>query len=203
LLPDSEHNEALAGDTLYNVSFNYEWRKIVVYELSASMARIAATIEDETEYDTFVARVDAMIEDFYSSETMVTESHEAIRSTTIAIAANTPTLVNFTTGGIPSIGGNPPHPERVPVPMAGNAVVTARLSITSVTAGVKLMKLLHNGTEINRVDYRVSSQAHYLHVSHTMEVADGDYFGLEVESLVAATVQITPYTPRLAIVVAP
>ena len=67
MIPDSDHNETLAGDTLYSVSLNYQWRKIVIPFVISGMEQIAAAIEDETERQEFEARYGALIDDFYLS----------------------------------------------------------------------------------------------------------------------------------------
>lgn len=69
--PTSDHNEPLAGDTLYTVRFNSEWRPVVVEILERAFNRLAIGVTDETEQDTFNARIEAMIEDFYTEEVSV------------------------------------------------------------------------------------------------------------------------------------
>lgn len=71
MIPDTDHNEALAGDTLYSVSFNFQWREIIVGALTSHMASLSATIEDDTERDAFDYRVAVMFEDFYNSEDVI------------------------------------------------------------------------------------------------------------------------------------
>lgn len=68
MIPTSDHNEALAGDTLYSAFLNHEWREIVLPFIVAGMEKIAATIEDETERQTFEVRYGAMIDDFYNED---------------------------------------------------------------------------------------------------------------------------------------
>jgi microcystin-dependent protein len=71
MIPTSAHNEALSGDTLYSAFLNHEWREIVVIAVLREMERIAGTIDDESEKQAFEARYGALIEDFYSEETVV------------------------------------------------------------------------------------------------------------------------------------
>jgi microcystin-dependent protein len=68
MIPLSDHNEALAGDTLYSAFLNHEWREIVLPFIVAGMEKLAAGIEDETERQTFENRYGAMIDDFYNED---------------------------------------------------------------------------------------------------------------------------------------
>jgi microcystin-dependent protein len=70
LIPTTNHNEALAGDTLYSAFLNHEWRTIVMPFVIRGMAEIAAGIEDETERQAFEVLYGAMIDDFYNEESM-------------------------------------------------------------------------------------------------------------------------------------
>jgi len=70
MIPATDHNEALAGDTLYSAFLNHEWREIVLPYVIAGMAKIAAGIEDETERQAFEIRYGAMIDDFYNEDVM-------------------------------------------------------------------------------------------------------------------------------------
>ena len=69
-LPTSEHNEALAGDDLFSVSFNFEWRRIVIPAIIQRLDEIARTITDETTRQAFEVRCGALIDDLYNGETM-------------------------------------------------------------------------------------------------------------------------------------
>jgi len=68
LIPTSEHNEALAGDTLYSAFLNHEWREIVLPYVIAGMKEIAATIDDEADRQDFEVLYGAMIDDFYNED---------------------------------------------------------------------------------------------------------------------------------------
>jgi microcystin-dependent protein len=70
MIPDSDHNEALTGDTLYSVFLNHEWREIVVAAVLRYMVELAADIEDETDLQEFEVRYGALIDDFYNEESM-------------------------------------------------------------------------------------------------------------------------------------
>lgn len=65
MIPTSEHNEALAGDSLYSAFLNHEWREVVIPIIVSGMEQIAETIEDETERQTFEVRYGALIDDLY------------------------------------------------------------------------------------------------------------------------------------------
>jgi microcystin-dependent protein len=69
-IPSSNHNEALAGDTLYSAFLNYEWRQIVLPYIVRGMEEIARTIEDESERQDFEVLYGAMIDDFYNEDTV-------------------------------------------------------------------------------------------------------------------------------------
>lgn len=66
MIPTSEHDEALAGDTLFSASLNYEWRRIVIPAIIARLDVIAATIDDETDRQDFELRCGALIDDLYN-----------------------------------------------------------------------------------------------------------------------------------------
>lgn len=66
MIPDSEHDEALTGDTLFSASFNYEWRRIVIPAIIYRLDTLAATIEDETDRQEFEVRCGALIDDLYN-----------------------------------------------------------------------------------------------------------------------------------------
>jgi len=68
LIPTSNHNEALAGDTLYSAFLNHEWREIVLPFVIAGMAQLAAAIDDESDKQDFEVLYGAMIDDFYNEE---------------------------------------------------------------------------------------------------------------------------------------
>lgn len=68
MIPTSDHNEALSGDTLYSAFLNYQWREIVMPFVIAGMEKIAASIENETDRQDFEVRYGALIDDFYNED---------------------------------------------------------------------------------------------------------------------------------------
>lgn len=68
MIPSSDHNETLSGDTLYSVFLNYEWREIVVAAVIEKMNYLASTINDETELQDFEVRYGALIDDLYNED---------------------------------------------------------------------------------------------------------------------------------------
>lgn len=77
MIPNSGHNEALAGDTLYSVSLNYEWRKIIVAAVNQHLDALAATIEDESDLEDFEVRSGALLEDFYDDAVTTADLYRA------------------------------------------------------------------------------------------------------------------------------
>ena len=71
MIPDSEHNEILVGDTLYQISLNYEWREVLIPFVIEAINAIAAAIDDPTDLTTFENRANALIEDFYDEDFVV------------------------------------------------------------------------------------------------------------------------------------
>jgi microcystin-dependent protein len=70
LIPTSNHNQALSGDTLYSAFLNHEWREIVLPFIIAGMDKIADSIDDETERQNFEMLYGALIDDFYNEDSM-------------------------------------------------------------------------------------------------------------------------------------
>lgn len=68
MIPTSAHNEQLTGDTLYGISFNYEWRVILYGYIIEGLGAIAATIEDETDLQNFESLYGALIDDLYDED---------------------------------------------------------------------------------------------------------------------------------------
>lgn len=81
-IPTTAHNQAIAGDTLGSVSFNYQWRQLIVDALQWRLAHYARSIADETDRQTFENRVTALIDDIYDLETVASMTIGAkVRST--------------------------------------------------------------------------------------------------------------------------
>ena len=199
MIPNSNHNQDLApDDTLSGVSLNYEWRQLVVPILYEGLFRYISEITDETERQTYIARVDALIDDIYTPEvTPMAEYHEATRASTQAIAANTDTKIQF------NVGATPPQDWNVPVPAAGICTVTARVYLLSGVNGGKRARLLHNDVNIAELYYGSTAQAQLFSLSHVMEVDVGDYFSLEVNCVTASNSQIAPFVPKISMVIVP
>jgi microcystin-dependent protein len=70
VIPTSNHNQALSGDTLYSAFLNHEWREIVLPFIIAGMDKIADSIDDETERQNFEVLYGALIDDFYNEDSM-------------------------------------------------------------------------------------------------------------------------------------
>ena len=81
MIPTTNHNEALAGDTLYSAFLNHEWRTIVMPFVIRGMAEIAAAIEDESERQDFEVRYGAMIDDFYNFELLSEQYRQRVMAT--------------------------------------------------------------------------------------------------------------------------
>lgn len=199
MIPNSAHNQDLApDDILSGVSLNYEWRQLVVPILYEGLFRYISEITDETERQTFIARVDALIDDIYTPEvaTMATY-HEAERTTTQAIPANTQTPVIWSTGG------TSPLFSFVTVPDTGIATVSFRVKLSQSPIAIKTVFLIHNGVEHTRHDIRVNTGNQWLNLTTVLEVTAGDTFRLDVLSPSAMTVLVDDFTPKLSMVIVP
>lgn len=194
MIPTTDHNEDLApDDSLSGVLINHQWRQIIVPILYEGLYRYLKDITDETEQQTFISRVDALIDDIYTPVAMA-NYRQAERGTTQAIPANTLTKIQFQTGA------NPPQDWDVPASYDGICTITARVWMNGGT-GLKYARLLHNGNEIVRADFRSTGTVQFFQMSHVLEVVSTDVFNLEVYSLQATTVQVADFTPKISMVI--
>lgn len=90
-IPTSAHNEALAGDSLYGLVLNYEWRLIIAPLIISGLGALAATIEDESELQDFETLVDALIDDLYDEDIVDNNPVGAI----LAYPSNTPPTAKY------------------------------------------------------------------------------------------------------------
>lgn len=121
--------------------------------------------------------------------------HEAERTTTQSITANTQTPIIWTTGG------TPPLFSFVSIPASGIATVSFRVKLQSAVGAVKTAFLIHNGVEVTRHDIRVNTANQWLNLSYVMEVEVGDTFRVDVLCPQAMTVQVDDFTPKLSMVI--
>lgn len=194
-VPDSDNNASLPPDVTTDAFFNYQWRKIVVPVIVDELFAIADTIETQPEQMDFESRIYQLIIDIYNESPPVATYHEAERTTTQAIAANTQTPIVWSTGG------SPPLFSFVTAPATGIATVTGRVKLLSGAAAVKYCAIIHNGVEVARGDIRSTANQQWFNVSHVLEVEAGDTFRLDVYCLLASTVQIDDFTPKLSMVI--
>lgn len=137
----------------------------------------------------------AVTETIIEQDMNVASYHAAERGSTQAIAANTDTKIQY------QFGATPPQDWNVPVPSAGICTVTARVYLLSAATGAKRARLLHNDVNIAELYYGSAANAQLFVLSHVLEVQAGDYFSLEVNCLTASTAQISPFTPKLSMVI--
>ena len=156
---------------------------------------IADTIETQPEQMDFESRIYQLIIDIYNESPPVATYHEAIRATTQAIGAGSQTPVVW------SSGGSPPLFSFVTVPVSGICTVSANIRIDSAVAGTKQVILVHSGVEIARVYYATTGLAQMFSISSILEVAAGDTFRVDVLCGVASTVMITPFEPKISMVI--
>lgn len=90
-VPSSAHNEALAGDILYSVSLNFEWRKLIVPLVISGLEALAATIEDESDLQDFETLYGALIDDLYDEDIVDNNPVGLI----IAHVSNTPPTTKY------------------------------------------------------------------------------------------------------------
>jgi hypothetical protein len=198
-VPDSEHNEALDGDTLFNVSFNFQWRRLIVQELSTSMFRIAATIDDDSEREIFENRVGVMLQDFYDEEIVPATVKEATRTITQSITANNDTSVVWNSGD--HEGGI--NSNRVSFSFTGLAIITASLNLTSAIACQANAWLRINGVDFGRDDSDAQRQSHWFNPVFALNVPSGQYVELMVRTTQAATLAIATSTPKISVSMIP
>lgn len=63
-LPVSDHDQILAGDTVTNLTLNYEWRRFIAYAIAAKFERYNEAMTD-TEQDAFNERFALLLLDLY------------------------------------------------------------------------------------------------------------------------------------------
>lgn len=193
--PNIAHNAEIVGDTLHNISLNYKWRQIVGGQLSRLLHRKYWT-GTEAEIDTALNQLHDLIHDLYTTEAnQVATYRQAVRGSSQAIPANTLTKIQFQTGALP------PQDWDIPTTVAGVCTVTARVAVVSGSNALQYARLLHNGNEIARDDNRSTGQIQYFEMTQILEVADTDYFNLEVYAQLGTTVQIAPFTPLVSMVI--
>jgi hypothetical protein len=197
-VPDSEHNEALDGDTLFNVSFNFEWRRLIVQELSVSMSRIAATIDDDSEREIFENRVGVMLQDFYDEEIVPATIKEVWKNNTQALTANADTIILWNQGPHDS-----PNGGRVSFASDGIAFITANFNVTSAIACQCTSWVEVNGVQYGREDADATRLSHFRSPVFVLAVVAGQYVELHVQASQAATVATATIFPRINVVLMP
>ena len=193
MIPNSAHNQDLApDDVLSGVSLNYEWRQLVVPILYDGLFRYLNDITNEIERQTYIARVDALIDDIYTPEvTMLKDFHAVARITTQAIGAGTPTLVQWSTGS----DYDAANPTRLATG-AGTNTITANVHFSSASASVGHVAIKKNGA-ILQMQTLDGLATNYVSIA-AIDVSDNDdYYELEILSNQASTLQVSTFTPNM------
>jgi hypothetical protein len=197
-VPDSEHNEALDGDTLFNVSFNFQWRRLVVQELSTSMFRIAATIDDDSEREVFENRVGVMLQDFYDEEIVPATIKEVWKNNTQALTANADTIILWNQGPHDS-----PNAGRVSFASDGIAIITTNFQVSSAIACQCTSWFEVNGVQYAREDSDATRLSHFRSPVFALAVLANQYVELHVQASQAASVIVATIFPRISVVLLP
>jgi hypothetical protein len=197
MIPTTEHNETLAGDTLCSVSFNYQWREIVVAALSSNMAYLASTIEDDNDRDEFEYRVGVMIEDFYSAEGIdMAVFLEASRSDDLTISgAQSDFPIVWNVGNFDAT-----NQSRVYIPQTGIYTITGNAWISASVVRLCDLYLQVNGTTRIAAEHFSTGQERAHSIARVYPLNAGDYVELLAETNGTVTLDFDELAPALSLV---
>lgn len=191
MLPDSDHNEELTPDNLSGVLINYQWRRVIVGILERELPRIAPVDISEADMNTYQDRIDALIEDIYTIESVpVVEpfqlNTERDTSTQTLFAASSPNAIIWNQGSFVIA-----NPTRLPCTVDGIYLITANFRVTNANAIVWEVRLRKNGTdELLRVSH-VSTTSWQASITWQFSALDGDYVEILIATTQNAILQIT------------
>jgi hypothetical protein len=195
LIPTTDHNEALAGDTLYSAFLNHEWRTIVLPFVIAGMKQLAAAIEDESERQDFEVLYGAMIDDFYNADspggTMTPMAVHVARDASLAIAAATPTFITWDTlvyqyTDVIWASGNPTE-FIIPTDGAGWWLISGTLQLSGTTVVQnRFVEILVNGSG-KYMTWENGNNQSGNQLSHAQYLDDGDIVKIRITCAGAVT----------------
>lgn len=193
-VPTTDHNEAIVGDELHNISLNHQWRAIVGGQMSRLLHR-QFWDGTEAEIDTTLNRLHELIHDLYTTEpqSMVLATQQALRLSAQAIPALNDTPIIWTSGDY-----DVSNPTRLVAPNTGLWQITAQINTSS--AGLSNMRLSIRINNANFLSGQLVQQTtgHYAAVAAQQIVAPGDYVEVFVISNAAVTAIISNgFLPRI------